>query len=97
MMENLKVGFVDFRDLDCGELKDCEQALITSAKPPLNIIHNPDNPYRKELLSLRRHCANLAGAATRAGHLPPVASNPAPVYRQLADALEQLKITPESE
>jgi GIY-YIG catalytic domain len=97
MMENLKVGFVDFRDSDCGELKDCEQALITSARPPLNIIHNSDSPYRKEILSLRRHCARLAGAAARAGHLSPVASNPAPVYRQLADALKQLKITPESE
>ncbi len=40
--------------------------------------------------------ARLAGAAGRAGHMSPGASNPAPVYRQLADALEQLKITPEN-
>lgn len=39
--------------------------------------------------------ARLAGAANRAGHLSPVASNPAPVYRRLADALKQLGITPE--
>jgi hypothetical protein len=39
----------------------------------------------------------LAGAAARAGHLSPVATNPAPVYRRLADALEQLGITPKAE
>jgi len=38
-----------------------------------------------------------SGAATHAGHLSPVASNPAPVYQRLADALKQLEITPESE
>jgi hypothetical protein len=37
--------------------------------------------------------ARLAGAATRAGHLSPVASNPAPVYQQLAAALKQLDKT----
>jgi hypothetical protein len=41
--------------------------------------------------------ARLADAAARAGHLSPAASNPAPVYRQLADALKQLDITPEGE
>jgi hypothetical protein len=39
--------------------------------------------------------ARLAGAATRAGHLPPTALNTALVYRQLAAALKQLDITPE--
>jgi hypothetical protein len=39
--------------------------------------------------------SRLAGAAARAGHLSPVASNPAPVYRQLADALKQFDIKPE--
>lgn len=33
----------------------------------------------------------LARAAAQAGHMPPEAPNPAPVYRQLALALEQLK------
>jgi hypothetical protein len=37
--------------------------------------------------------ARLARAAVHAGHMPPVASNPAPVYRQLAEALEQLGIS----
>ena len=37
----------------------------------------------------------LADAATRAGHMPPAAPNPAPVYQQLAAALKQLDITPE--
>jgi hypothetical protein len=32
----------------------------------------------------------LAKAARQAGHMPPEACNPAPIYRQLADALEQL-------
>ena len=41
--------------------------------------------------------ARLAGAAVRAGHRSPVASNPARVYRQLPDALKQLDITPEGE
>ena len=41
--------------------------------------------------------ARLAGAAARAGHLSPVASNPAAVYRQLADALKQLGVKPEGE
>lgn len=40
--------------------------------------------------------ARLAGAAARAGHLSPVVLNPAPVYRQLADALKQLDVTPEN-
>ncbi len=31
----------------------------------------------------------LAEAARRAGHMPPEASNPAPAYRQLSEALEQ--------
>lgn len=35
----------------------------------------------------------LANAARHAGHMPPEACNPAPVYRQLADTLEQLDIT----
>jgi hypothetical protein len=34
--------------------------------------------------------ARLARAARQAGHMPPEACNPAPVYRQLAEALEQL-------
>lgn len=36
--------------------------------------------------------AKLARAAHRAGHMPPKASSPAPIYRQLAEALEQLRI-----
>jgi hypothetical protein len=31
----------------------------------------------------------LARAARQAGHMPPEACNPAPIYRQLADTLEQ--------
>lgn len=32
----------------------------------------------------------LAKAARQAGHMPPEACNPAPIYKQLVDALEQL-------
>jgi hypothetical protein len=35
----------------------------------------------------------LAQAARHMGHMPPECSNPAPVYRQLAEALEQLGVT----
>jgi hypothetical protein len=35
----------------------------------------------------------LARAARQAGHMPPEASNPAPIYRQLAEALEQLGVS----
>ena len=38
--------------------------------------------------------ARLARAARQAGHMPPEAWNPAPVYRQLSDALDQLGISP---
>lgn len=41
--------------------------------------------------------ARLAAAATRAGHLSPVASNPADVYRRLADAIKQLEPHPKAE
>ena len=34
----------------------------------------------------------LARAARQAGHMPPEACNPAPIYRQLAEALEQLGV-----
>lgn len=34
--------------------------------------------------------ARLARAARHVGHMPPEACNPAPIYRQLAEALEQL-------
>jgi hypothetical protein len=34
--------------------------------------------------------ARLAKAARQIGHMPPEACNPAPIYRQLAEALEQL-------
>lgn len=34
--------------------------------------------------------AGLARAARQAGHMPPEAGNPARIYRQLAEALEQL-------
>jgi len=37
--------------------------------------------------------ARLARAARQAGHMPPEACNPAPVYRQLAEALDQLGLT----
>lgn len=37
--------------------------------------------------------SRLAQAAARAGHMPPAAANPAPVYRQLSEALEQLGIS----
>jgi ferredoxin-NADP reductase len=37
--------------------------------------------------------ARLARAARQAGHMPPEACNPAPIYRQLAEALEQLGVT----
>jgi hypothetical protein len=37
--------------------------------------------------------ARLAKAARQAGHMPPEACNPAPIYRQLAEALEQLGVT----
>lgn len=40
--------------------------------------------------------ARLAKAARQAGHMPPVACNPAPIYRQLAQALEQFGITGEA-
>ena len=33
----------------------------------------------------------LANAARQGGHMPPEACNPAPIYRQLAEALEQLR------
>lgn len=36
----------------------------------------------------------LAQAARHAGHMPPEARNPAPIYMQLAEALEQLGIIP---
>ena len=36
--------------------------------------------------------SRLADAAARAGHLPPTASNPAQVYRQLSEVLKQLEI-----
>ncbi len=36
--------------------------------------------------------SRLAQAAQHAGHMPPEACNPAPVYRQLADALDQLGV-----
>jgi len=36
----------------------------------------------------------LAQAARHAGHMPPEACNPAPIYRQLADALEQIDVLP---
>ena len=36
--------------------------------------------------------SRLAQAARHAGHMPPEACNPAPTYRQLADALEQLGV-----
>jgi hypothetical protein len=38
----------------------------------------------------------LARAARHAGHMPPEASNPAPIYRQLAEALEQLGVSPDA-
>lgn len=34
--------------------------------------------------------SRLAQAAAQAGHMPPQACNPAPIYKQLADALDQL-------
>ncbi len=37
--------------------------------------------------------SRLARAARHAGHMPPEASNPAPIYRQLAEALEQLGVS----
>lgn len=40
--------------------------------------------------AIRAVLERLAKAARRAGHMPPEACNPAPIYRQLADALEQL-------
>jgi hypothetical protein len=36
--------------------------------------------------------ARLARAAPWAGQMPPKACNPAPIYRQLAEALEQLGV-----
>jgi hypothetical protein len=36
--------------------------------------------------------ARLARAARQAGHMPPEACNPAPIYRQLAEVLEQLGV-----
>jgi len=44
--------------------------------------------------SIRDVVTRLANAATRAGHLPPDISNSAQVYLRLAEALEQLEITP---
>ncbi len=38
--------------------------------------------------------SRLAQAARHVGHMPPEACNPAPIYRQLADALEQLGVLP---
>jgi hypothetical protein len=39
----------------------------------------------------------LARAARHAGHMPPEASNPAPIYRQLAESLEQLGASSDSD
>lgn len=40
--------------------------------------------------AIRAVLERLATAARQTGHMPPDACNPAPIYRQLADALEQL-------
>jgi hypothetical protein len=60
MKEHLSLGFRELPDLTILELKAREKRLILSAKPPLNIKDNPENPYRAELKVARSHCAALA-------------------------------------
>src|SRR5208337_956260 len=44
-------------------------------------------------VAIRAVLAKLGRAALQAGHMPPKASSPAPIYCQLAEALEQLGTT----
>ncbi len=47
--------------------------------------------------AVRAVLLRLAAAATQAGHMPPHAQNPAPVYQELVHALEQIRPDPKNQ
>ncbi len=60
MKNHLSLGFCELTELTITELRACEKGLIKPAKPALNIVHNPEGPYRAELKSARGECVRLA-------------------------------------
>ena len=60
MKKHLGLGFCELAELTVHELEAREKSLIRSVKPPLNILNNPEGPYRSRLESARKHCATLA-------------------------------------
>lgn len=59
MKEHLSLGFYELPELTIAELRKHEKELIESARPALNIRHNPESPYRTEVELARKRCAGL--------------------------------------
>jgi hypothetical protein len=63
MNDYLSLAFCELPKLTIPELRACEEWLIGSAAPPLNILHNSGSPFYADLKLARNHCAALARQA----------------------------------
>ena len=63
MNDHLSLAFCELPKLTIPELRACEERLIRSAAPPLNILHNSGSPFYADLKLARKHCVALARQA----------------------------------
>jgi hypothetical protein len=63
MNDHLSLAFCELAKLTIPELRVCEERLIKSAAPPLNILHNSGSPFYADLKLARKHCVALAREA----------------------------------
>ena len=64
MLQNLSLSFWEY-SINDESLSDIETQLIDKYVPVLNLKHNPKNPYRAEICTLRKICRDLAREAER--------------------------------
>ena len=63
MNDHLSLAFCELPKLTIPELRACEERLIKSASPPLNILHNSEGDLCADLKLARKHCVALAREA----------------------------------
>jgi hypothetical protein len=60
MKKHLGLGFCELAELTVHELESTREEPNQVGKTSLNILNNPEGPYRSRLESARKHCATLA-------------------------------------
>lgn len=83
MASSLSLSFYEHHD-KVDELADIEKPLIAALVPPLNLDHNPLNPFREIIRAELRSCRNLAYGSRHAPRKQVLKSADVPVTNLIA-------------